>query len=76
MNTAMNEVSITPTGTKEGFEDYHNDYDYEGMRVGSSSWDSNQRLHVGYLKDHKKNLYAKTPEGIAQQMQNILATRP
>lgn len=65
-------IEINATG-RPPYEDYHHEYVSDGVLVGHSDWDTNQRLHVGSLKGDTKNLYAKTPEGIVRKMFNRIA---
>lgn len=68
-------VEIRKTGTTDGYENYHNDYYLNDVKIGRSSFDKNQQLHIGVMENgvSKKNLYAKTPEGIAHKMEAKLA---
>lgn len=68
-------VHVNPVGKADGYEDYQNEYyDDKGYLIGHSSYDKKQGLHVGAMLQGGKNLYGKTPEGIAFKMQSLLKT--
>lgn len=69
------DVLIVETGKADGYEHYHNDYFLMGNKIGRSSFDKNQQLHIGVMPNWKKNLYAKTPTGIAHKMLEIMLTK-
>ena len=69
----MKEVKIIPIGKNQGYEHYHNEYYVDENLVGHSSYDNNQNLHIGSLSGiGQKNIYRKTPEGIARAFAELL----
>ena len=74
-------IEIVPVGKAYGYEDYRNEYYIGEILVAKSEYnkhqDNGRGLHVGgfeepFLEKHPKNMYAKTPEGIAWKIKNIL----
>ena len=68
----MKKVTIKEVGTMAGYEEYHNEYYCDGKKIGSSDYNKEQKLHVGSLEGTRKNLYGKTPQGIAFKMEKII----
>lgn len=60
-------IVITPTGTRFGYEDYHNDITINDIKVGTSEYDKNQDLQIAVItfQGNKKRFYRETTQGIS-----------
>lgn len=66
------EIKVEQTGTVQGYEDRRNDYYYNGDKIGYSSYDNKQGLHIGRINGVSKAFYGKTVEQVGAKMWKYL----